>query len=174
MLFSGGLIPTYMTVYKTGIMGSLWALVLPGAVPIFNVIVLLNFFRDLPNEIEEAAIIDGAGHWTVLLRIFLPLSKAALATVLMFVILGHWNAWFDGIIYNNRAENYPLQSYMQTIIVGTNFTGMSVDQMAQFGKVSDRTIKAAQVFLGCMPVLLVYPFLQRYFTKGLVLGSVKG
>jgi putative aldouronate transport system permease protein len=174
MLFSGGLIPTYMTVYKTGIMGSLWALVLPGAVPIFNVIVLLNFFRDLPNEIEEAAIIDGAGHWTVLLRIFLPLSKAALATVLMFVILGHWNAWFDGIIYNNRAENYPLQSYMQTIIVGTNFTGMSVDQMAQFGKVSDRTVKAAQVFLGCMPVLLVYPFLQRYFTKGLVLGSVKG
>jgi putative aldouronate transport system permease protein len=173
MLFSGGLIPTYMTVYRTGIIGTIWALVLPGAVPIFNVIVLMNFFRGLPDEIEEAAIIDGAGHWKVLLSIYLPLSTAALATVLMFVIIGHWNAWFDGLIYSNKSENYPLQSYMQTILAG-NFANLSIQEMAQFGKVSDRTVKAAQVFLGCMPVLLVYPFLQRYFTKGLVLGSVKG
>jgi putative aldouronate transport system permease protein len=174
MLFSGGLIPTYMTVYRTGLMGTIWALVIPGAVPLFNVIVLLNFFRDLPNEIEEAAFIDGAGHWSVLFRIYIPLSKAALATVTLFVVINHWNAWFDGLIYNNRSEGYPLQSYLQTILVGMDFGRMSLFEIQLFAQVSDRTIKAAQVFLGCIPILLVYPFLQRYFTKGLVLGSVKG
>ncbi|MDR2135434.1 MAG: carbohydrate ABC transporter permease [Treponema sp.] len=174
MLFSGGLIPTYMTVYKTGIMGTIWALVLPGAVPLFNVIVLLNFFRDIPDEIEEAAIIDGANHWTVLFRIYLPLSTAALATVTLFTVLGHWNSWFDGIIYNNRAEGYPLQSYMQTVLVAMDFTRLNFNEILHMAQVSDRTIKASQVFLGCLPILLVYPFLQRYFTKGLVLGSVKG
>ncbi|MDR3139721.1 MAG: carbohydrate ABC transporter permease [Treponema sp.] len=174
MLFNGGLIPTYITVAKTGIMGTIWALILPGAVPLFNMIVLLNFFRDLPNEIEEAAFIDGAGHWTVLTRIYLPLSTAALATVTLFVIINHWNAWFDGLIYNNRPEGYPLQSYMQTILVQADFSLLSLTEMELFAKVSDRTIKAAQVFLGMIPVLMVYPFLQRYFTKGLVLGSVKG
>jgi putative aldouronate transport system permease protein len=137
-------------------------------------IVLLNFFRDLPSEIEEAAFIDGAGHWTVLFRIYLPLSTAALATVTLFVIINHWNAWFDGLIYNNRPEGYPLQSYMQTILVQMDFSLLSLTEMELFSKVSDRTIKAAQVFLGMIPVLMVYPFLQRYFTKGLVLGSVKG
>jgi putative aldouronate transport system permease protein len=174
MLFSGGLIPTYMTVYRTGIMGTIWALVLPGAVPLFNVIVLLNFFRDIPGEIEEAAFIDGASHWTVLSRIYLPLSTAALATVTLFVVINHWNAWFDGLIYNNRPEGYPLQSYMQTILVAMDFSRLNFNEILRFAQISDRTIKASQVFLGCMPVLLVYPFLQRYFTKGLVLGSVKG
>jgi putative aldouronate transport system permease protein len=174
MLFSGGLIPTYMTVYRTGLMGSIWALVIPGAVPLFNVIVLLNFFRDIPGEIEEAAFIDGAGHWTVMTRIYLPLSTAALATVTLFVIIGHWNAWFDGLIYNNRPEGYPLQSYMQTILVSMDFTRLNFNEILRMAQISDRTIKASQVFLGCMPVLLVYPLLQRYFTKGLVLGSVKG
>jgi putative aldouronate transport system permease protein len=174
MLFSGGLIPTYMTVYRTGLMGTIWALVLPGAVPLFNVIVLLNFFRDIPDEIEEAAIIDGANHWTVLFRIYLPLSTASLATVTLFVVIGHWNAWFDGLIYNNRPDGYPLQSYMQTVLVAMDFTRLNFNEILRMAQISDRTIKASQVFLGCMPVLLVYPFLQRYFTKGLVLGSVKG
>jgi putative aldouronate transport system permease protein len=174
MLFNGGLIPTYITVARTGIMGTIWALILPGALPLFNMIVLLNFFRDLPNEIEEAAFIDGAGHWTVLARIYLPLSTAALATVTLFVIINHWNAWFDGLIYNNRPEGYPLQSYMQTILVQADFSLLSLNEIELFSNVSDRTVKAAQVFLGMIPVLLVYPFLQRYFTKGLVLGSVKG
>jgi putative aldouronate transport system permease protein len=120
MLFSGGLIPTYLTVYRTGIMNTIWALILPGAVPLGNVILMMNFFRNLPDEIEEAAIIDGAGHWTVMLRIYVPLSTASMATVTLFTILGHWNAWFDGVIYTGDT------------------------------------------------------FLQRYFTKGLVVGSVKG
>jgi putative aldouronate transport system permease protein len=174
MLFSGGLIPTYITVSRTGLMGTIWALVIPSAVPLFNVIVLLNFFRDLPAEIEEAAFIDGAGHWTILARIYIPLSTAALATVTLFVILNHWNAWFDGLIYNNRPENYPLQTYMRTILVLEDFSNLSLSEIAGRIGTSERTIKTAQVFVGCIPVLLVYPFLQRYFTKGLVLGSVKG
>jgi putative aldouronate transport system permease protein len=97
-----------------------------------------------------------------------------LATVTLFVIINHWNSWFDGLIFNNRPEDYPLQSYMQTILVEQDFSLISINEIEQFANVSDRTIKAAQVFLGCLPVLLVYPFLQRYFTKGLVLGSVKG
>jgi putative aldouronate transport system permease protein len=174
MVFNGGLIPTYITVARTGLMGTIWALVIPSAVPLFNVIVLLNFFRGLPDEIEEAAFIDGANHITVLLKIYIPLSQAALATVTLFAILNHWNAWFDGLIYNNRPEDYPLQSYLQTILVQMDFSKLSIAEVANFSHVSDRTIKASQVFLGCLPVLLVYPFLQRYFTKGLVLGSVKG
>jgi putative aldouronate transport system permease protein len=174
MLFSGGLIPTYMVVVRTGLMGSIWALVIPGAVPLFNVIVLLNFFRDIPDEIEEAAFIDGASHFTVLSRIYIPLSTAALATVTLFVIIGHWNSWFDGMIYINRPEGYPLQTYMRNVLVMEDFTNNTIGEIMLKIATSERTLKAAQVFLGCMPVLLVYPFLQRYFTKGLVLGSVKG
>jgi putative aldouronate transport system permease protein len=174
MLFSGGLIPTYMVVVRTGLMGSIWSLIIPGAVPLFNVIVLLNFFRDIPDEIEEAAFIDGAGHFTVLTRIYLPLSTAALATVTLFVIIGHWNSWFDGMIYINRPEGYPLQTYMRNVLIVEDFTNNTIGEIMLRVATSERTLKAAQVFLGCMPVLLVYPFLQRYFTKGLVLGSVKG
>jgi putative aldouronate transport system permease protein len=174
MLFNGGLIPTYITVARTGIMGTIWALILPSAVPLFSMIVLLNFFRNVPSEIEDAAFIDGAGHLTVLTRIYLPLSTAALATVALFIVISHWNAWFDGLIYNNRPEGYPLQSYMQTVLVQADFSLLSLTEIELFGNVSDRTVKAAQVFLGMIPVLLIYPFLQRYFTKGLVLGSIKG
>jgi putative aldouronate transport system permease protein len=174
MLFSGGLIPTYITVVRTNLIGTIWALIIPSAVPLFNVIVLLNFFREIPSEIEEAAFLDGAGHFTVLMRIYIPLSTAALATVTLFVILAHWNAWFDGLIYNNRPEGYPLQTYMRGILVVGDFSTYTLGEIAARTNISDRTVKAAQVFLGCMPVLLIYPFLQRYFTKGLVLGSVKG
>jgi putative aldouronate transport system permease protein len=175
MLFSGGLIPTYMVVVRTGLMGSFWSLIIPGAVPIFNIIVLLNFFRDIPDEIEEAAFLDGAGHWTILARIYVPLSTAAMATVTLFVIINHWNSWFDGMIYINRPEGYPLQTYMRTILISQDMnTRLTIEEIIARANTSERTIKAAQVFLGCVPVLLVYPFLQRYFTKGLVLGSVKG
>lgn len=174
MLFSGGLIPTYLTVYRTGIMNTIWALILPGAVPLGNVILMMNFFRNLPDEIEEAAIIDGAGHWTVMLKIYVPLSTASLATVTLFAILGHWNAWFDGLIYNNSMDGYPLQTYMQTILSLDFSTISTITDAVKYARLSDRTVKAAQVFVGCFPVLVFYPFLQRYFTKGLVVGSVKG
>lgn len=105
MLFSGGLIPWYMIIKDTGLLDTIWALVIPSAVPIFNVIILLNFFRGLPKELEESAKLDGAGYFTVLWRIFVPLSMPALATLLLFAVVGHWNSWFDGLILSNRTEH---------------------------------------------------------------------
>lgn len=156
-------------------MDSIWALILPNAVPVFNVILLMNFFRGLPKEIEEAAFIDGAGHWTQILKIYLPLSTPAIATVTLFMTVGHWNGWFDGLIYMNSPKNYPLQSYLRTIIVEQEMTMLTSSEMLQsMNEISDRTLKAAQVFLAALPILAVYPLLQRYFMKGLVIGSIKG
>jgi putative aldouronate transport system permease protein len=174
MLFSGGLIPSYMTIKSLGLLDSIWALVLPGAVPVFNVILLMNFFRDLPREIEEAAHIDGAGYLKTLLKIYLPLSKPALATITLFMLVHHWNSWFDGLIYMNSPKNYPLQSYLRTIVITLDTSTLSSSEQLHVTDISDRTFKAAQVFLAAVPVLMIYPFLQKYFMKGLVMGSVKG
>lgn len=173
-LFSGGLIPGYMLVYSLKLIDTIWALVLPGAVPVFNVILLLNFFRQLPLELEEAALIDGASHWRILWRIYVPTSTPALATLVLFCAVGHWNSWFDGMIFMNRPEHYPLQSYLQSVIVMRDLSLVGNDAWRDLMEISDRTVKAAQIFMGALPILLVYPFLQRYFVKGIVLGSVKG
>ncbi|RAU97102.1 carbohydrate ABC transporter permease [Paenibacillus sp. YN15] len=174
MMFHGGLIPSYMTIKALGMLDTMWALVLPGALSVFNVILLMNFFRNLPKEIEEAAYIDGAGHWRVLWNIYCPLSKPAIATITLFMIVGHWNSWFDGLIYMNSPANYPLQSYLQTIVIGNDPSMIPTNELLDISKISDRTFKAAQVFLAAFPVLVLYPFLQKYFMKGLVMGSVKG
>ncbi len=178
ILFSGGLIPWYMVIKYTGLMDKIWALIIPGALPVFSMVVMLNFFRGLPKELEEAAFIDGAGYWKTLWRIFIPLSKPSLATVALFCIVNHWNSWFDGLILMNRPEHYPLQSYLQTVIINPEvfFKNMmgnsSLQSVLQY--VNNRTTKAAQIFVATIPVLITYPFLQKYFTTGLVLGSVKG
>jgi putative aldouronate transport system permease protein len=178
MLFSASVIPWFMVIKFAGLIDTIWALVIPGALPVFNMIVLLNFFRGLPNELEEAAFIDGAGHWTILWNIFVPLSKPALATVCLFCILNHWNSWFDGLILMNSPKHYPLQSYLQTIIINPAafFNSMkgSSDYNLILQYVNSRTAKTAQLFIAAVPILIAYPFLQRYFTTGLVLGSVKG
>jgi putative aldouronate transport system permease protein len=174
MIFSGGLIPWYMVIRNLGLLNSIWALVLPGAVPVFNVILLLNFFRQIPHELEEAAAIDGAGHWTILWRIFIPTSLPALATIALFTAVGHWNSWFDGLILMNRPEKYPLQSYLQTVVIQRDLSLVGQDEWKNLMEVSDRTVKSAQIFLGALPILTVYPFLQKYFVKGIVVGSVKG
>ncbi|MDI4644306.1 carbohydrate ABC transporter permease [Cohnella hashimotonis] len=174
MLFSGGLIPWYMTIKMTGIIDSFWALILPGAVPIFNVILLLNFFKSLPEEIEEAAEMDGAGRWQALWRIAVPLSAPAVATLTLFSIVTHWNSWFEGLILMNSPSHYPLQSYLQTVIVGRDLSLLTSADIARWSEINDRTSKAAQVFVAMVPVLLVYPFLQKYFAEGIVMGSVKG
>lgn len=173
-LFGGGLVPTYMTVKNTGLMDTIWALVLPGALPVFNVILTLNFFRSLPKELEEAAFIDGAGHLRTLWSVYVPLSKPVLATVLLYTMVGHWNAWFDGLIYMNDPNNYPLQSFLQTVIIQQDVSAMSDSDVELLKELSNQTVKAAQIFLGAMPIIVVYPFLQRFFVKGIVLGSVKG
>ncbi|OXS55291.1 ABC transporter permease [Cohnella sp. CIP 111063] len=174
MLFSGGLIPWFMTIKMTGILDTFWALILPSAVPVFNVILLLNFFKSLPDEIEEAAEIDGASRWQALWRIAVPLSAPAIATLTLFCIVTHWNSWFEGLILMNRPEHYPLQSYLQTVIVGRDMALMTAADVARWAEISDRTSKAAQVFVAMLPVLLVYPFLQKHFAEGIVMGSVKG
>lgn len=174
MMFGGGLIPTYMTIRYLGMLDTIWALVLPGAVPIFNVVLMMNFFRSIPHEIEEAAFIDGAGHFKTLVKIYLPLSLPSLATVSLFVIVNHWNSWFDGIIYMNHTYNYPLQSYLRTIIINPDLQSMTSSEELVMSEISERTFKAAQIFLGALPILCVYPFLQKYFMSGLTMGSVKG
>nr|WP_230986705.1 carbohydrate ABC transporter permease [Cohnella fermenti] len=174
ILFSGGLIPSYMLVYKTGLIDTIGALIIPGAVPVFNIVLLLNFFRGIPKEIGEAAFIDGAGHWKSLFAIYIPLSAAVLATTALFSFVGHWNSWFDGIIYMNSDRNYPLQSYLQTLVLKTDLASVAFNSTVQgYELLSNKNIKAAQVIVGAVPVLIIYPFLQRYFSKGIVLGSVK-
>lgn len=179
ILFNGGLIPSYMTVKYTGLMDSLFALVIPLAIPVFSMLVVMNFMRSLPKELEEAAYIDGAGHFQTLFKVILPVSKPTIATVTLFSFVWHWNSWFDGIIYMNRVERYPLQSYLQTVVINPeaffrNATNISQELANYMNLVSARTTNAAQLFLATIPVLMVYPFLQKYFTTGLVLGSVKG
>jgi len=176
MLFNGGLIPSYLIVVKAGLIDSIWSLILPGAMPVYSMIILMNFIRSLPEEIEESATIDGAGPMQILIRILLPLLKPALATVGLFTIVGHWNSWFDGIIYMNNPDNYPLQSYLQTLLLSFDqiMLRAGTDYSELLAQMNVRTGRAAQLFLGTVPILVVYPFLQKYFTKGLVLGSVKG
>jgi putative aldouronate transport system permease protein len=176
MLFWGGLIPTYMAVRNTGLINTIWALVIPGVVNVFNILLLMNFFRAIPRELEEAALIDGAGNIRILSSVILPVSAPVLATVTLFFIVNHWNAWFDGLIYMNSPDKYPLQTYLQTRVIAHNMTAMdSLREVRELSSgVSDRTGKAAQLFLSALPILLVYPFLQKYFTTGIVMGSVKG
>lgn len=174
ILFSGGLIPWYMTIKMTGLIDSLWALILPAAVAVFNIILLLNFYRSLPKELEEAAVIDGAGHWLILWKIMVPLSMPAIATILLFTVVHHWNSWFDGMILMNKPNHYPLATYLQSVIIKLDFENLRQADIYLLGIISDRTSKAAQIFLGTLPILMVYPFLQRYFMKGIVMGSVKG
>jgi putative aldouronate transport system permease protein len=174
MLFGGGLIPWYMVIKQMGLLDKIWALILPGAVPVFSVILLLNFFRQVPKELCEAAFIDGAGHWTTLWKVYVPVSTPALATIALFAMVGHWNSWFDGLILMNKPQNYPLQSYIQTIVVQRTYSMMTREEIQELASISDKTLRAAQIFLGSLPIILVYPFLQKFFVKGIVLGSVKG
>lgn len=174
MLVSGGLIPLYMVIRQTGLMGTFWALVIPGAVPVYNIILLLNFFRQTPKELEEAAIIDGASQWRIMWQIYVPTSTAALATVALLSTVYHWNEWFNGILYMKTPDQYPLQSYLRTIVIDMKLTNMGANDWQALALVSDKTVKCAQIFLASLPILATYPFLQRYFVKGMVLGSVKG
>ena len=151
MLVGGGLIPTYLTIRALGLLGS------------------------FPSELEEAALIDGAGHWRILWGLYVPCSLPAIATLTLFFVVGHWNEWFSAQIYLNRTEQYPLQSYLQVLLTQSkNTQNLSLKELEELAKVNNRTFNSAQIVLSTLPVLLVYPFLQRYFVTGLTLGSVKG
>lgn len=172
MLFGGGLIPSYLVNTSLGLKNNFLVYIIPGAFSCYNLILIMNFFKSIPKALEEAALIDGANFFTVLWRIFLPLSKAGLATVALFIMVGNWNEWFTGILYMSDTKNYLLASFLQVIVVQGNQQDLALDP-ASAAAMSERTIKAAQVFIGALPILLVYPFLQKYFVTGLVMGAVK-
>lgn len=172
MLFSGGIIPLFMVVSKLHLTNTIWSLVLPGAVPVFNVILLINFFKGVPDSLDEAARIDGAGPLTVLLKIYLPVSLPALATVALFAIVNHWNDYFSGLIYMSKAEMYPLQTYIQQLTVDlTQIT--DANQLKQLASMNNRTFNAAKNVVSTIPLLIIYLFLQKYFVTGMVIGAVK-
>ena len=177
MFFGGGLVPTYLVVNMTGIGNTIWALILPGALNVFHVVMMLNFFRGIPKSLEEAAQLDGASHIRILFMVYLPLSLPSLATILLFTTVGHWNSWFDGFLYLNSPRKYPLQTYLSTLIMNpallSNTAFLTPEEIERLASISSKSLRVAQIFLGALPIMCVYPFLQRYFIKGIVLGSVK-
>jgi len=173
MLFNAGLIPWYMTIKSFGLIDSIWALVLPTAVPAFNVILLMNFFRGIPKELDEAGAVDGAGSWYMLFRVYVPLSMPAIATVGLFAIVSHWNSFFDGLVLINTADKQPLQTYINQAVVQIQLTNITSDQVQNMAILSNQTVNAAKILLSMLPILVIYPFLQRYFVHGITLGSVK-
>ena len=177
MIFNGGIIPTYLVIKQFHMLDTIWALILPNSVTMFYVLLMLNFFRGIPDEIEEAAVVDGAGWLTILLKIYLPLSLPSLATVTLFIIVGHWNEWFDGMIYNNHTDNYPLMTFLQYHVLNFKTSDLRPEQIAANPALADlegRSIKSAGIVLCTLPVLVFYPFLQKYFVTGITVGSVKG
>lgn len=172
MLFSGGMIPIYLTIKSYGLLNSIWALILPGAVPVFNVILLMNFFKGVPKSLEEAAAIDGASKLTILLKIYLPISMPVLATIILFCIVNHWNDFFSGLVYMNKTSMYPLQTYIQQLSVDMSQI-TDPEQLKRFAQVSNKTLDAAKIVVSTIPLLIIYPFLQKYFVSGIVIGAVK-
>lgn len=174
MLFNGGVVPWYFVIRNLGLIDSIWALVLPGAVPVFNVILIINFFRNIPNAIKESAQLDGVGPVRMLVQMLIPLSKPALATVTLFCIVNHWNSFFDGMILIDTPEKLPLQTYIQSLVIrisDMSQSGLSTEQLAE--RMSQRTFNASKIVISIAPILIIYPFLQRYFVAGITLGSVK-
>ena len=172
MLFNGGMIPTYLVVRYTGLIDTIWALIIPNMINTFNVIVLINFFRAVPAELEESAKIDGANDLVIFLRLMIPVAMPAIATITLFIAVYHWNALMDGILYINTSTKKPLQVYLNDIVAAGQTQDMFQDASARW--MPTMSLKSATIFASTLPILIVYPFLQKYFVKGVMVGSVKG
>lgn len=174
MLFNGGTIPWFITVKTYNLLDTMAALVLAGSVPVFNVILLMNFFRNLPSDLEEAAAIDGAGPWRILWQIVVPCSVPVIATVVLFTSVGFWNEFFQGLVLMSGEDMYPLQTYIKQIVVQIPVgVTLTAEQYQQLNQNSNKALEAAKVFIAMIPMLIVYPFLQKYFVNGITLGAVK-
>ncbi|PAD33240.1 carbohydrate ABC transporter permease [Paenibacillus sp. 7523-1] len=176
MLFSGGMIPSYLLIKNLDMLNTIWALVLPGAVPIFSVILVMNFFSAVPKALEEAAFIDGANPLQVLFKVYVPVSIPALATVALFSIVGTWNDFFSGLIYMTKVSNYPLMTYIQSLnvnIADLLQAGTNSSELSNLTEISNKNLNAAKIVVAVIPLLLIYPLLQKYFVTGIVVGSVK-
>ncbi|TQJ56338.1 carbohydrate ABC transporter membrane protein 2 (CUT1 family) [Streptomyces sp. SLBN-115] len=173
MFFTGGLIPNYVLVTSLGLKNSVWAIALPNAISVFNLLVMKAFFESLPTELEEAAEIDGLSAYGILLRVVLPLSKAVIATMVLFYSVSFWNSWFSAYLYMDRTELMPATVYLRNLISGATTggnAGAGTEQLSQVGA----NIQAVTIVLTSLPILCVYPFVQRYFVSGVMLGAVKG
>ena len=171
MLFNGGMIPNYLLVSSLHLTGTRWAMLLPFCISQFNLIIMINSFKSLPHELEEAALIDGLGYWGILRRIIVPLSTAAIATVGLYYAVFFWNDWFNSLIYLNK-EQYPVMLFLRNIVNGTAMVG---DGAGSADKSSlGIAIKSAVIIVSTLPIIILYPFLQKYFVKGLTVGGVKG
>ena len=173
MLFNGGMIPTYLVVRHTGLLNTFWAMIFPCAVNTYYIILMMNFMKELPEAISESAFVDGAGHFTTLVKIILPLCKPAIATISLFILLQHWNAWFDGMIYIKNMDIKPLQTYLRSIVIVDSAVGETNSIEDAIANTTADGANGAKIFLAIFPIMCVYPFLQKYFAKGLVRGSVK-
>ena len=171
MMFTGGIIPTYIVIKDLGLMNSLWSMILPSAINTYNLIILRNFFADLPTELEEAALLDGCTEVGVLFRIMLPISKPAVTTIALFYAVDHWNDFFSAIMYINSREKWPLQLFLRSMLFESDAAyssgGESLFLLGQ-------PMKMAAVMLAIIPIMCAYPFFQKYFTKGILTGAVKG
>ncbi len=176
ILFNAGMIPVYLVVKATGIMNTLWALIIPSAISSFNLIVIRQFFLNIPSELSEAALIDGANEVRTFWSIILPLSKPALATFSLFYAVGHWNKYFEGILYLNDAAKWPIQVVLrQMVIMNETTSTIGADVMLQLeSQPPPETIQMAAILVATLPILVLYPFLQKHFAKGVMIGSVKG
>lgn len=175
LLFSGGMIPTYLIVKETGLLDSIWSLIIPVAITPFNLIVMRSFFVAIPDDLTEASIIDGANDLQIFSRIILPLSKPAIATFSLFYAVQHWNNYFGPILYINSPEKWTIQVILrQIVVVGDVTAALAGDNSFIENAPPPETIQMAAILLATVPILIVYPFLQKHFAKGVMLGAVKG
>jgi putative aldouronate transport system permease protein len=175
VLFSAGMIPTYLIVKETMLLDSLWALIIPAAIAPFNLIVMRQFFLSIPEELNEAAMIDGANELQTFLRIILPLSKPAMATFCLFYAVGHWNNYFAGILYLNDPTKWPIQVILRQIVVLNDpMNSLGAAELMSENPPPPETIQMAAILVATLPILIVYPFLQKHFAKGVMIGSIKG
>ncbi|SDQ35503.1 carbohydrate ABC transporter permease [Thermostaphylospora chromogena] len=173
MFFNGGLIPNYVLITSLGLKNTIWAIVLPNAINVFNLLVMKTFFENLPDELEEAAAIDGMNTYGILLRIVLPLSKAVLATMVLFYAVSFWNSWFTAFLYMSESELFPVTVYLRNLIAGAT-TATSAGAATDVAQSVAASIQSVAIVLTVVPILVVYPFVQRYFVTGVMLGAVKG
>mgnify|MGYP001240364841 FL=1 len=176
MIFSGGMIPTYLTVKYVGLLNTRWAMILPMACNTWNMLIMRNFFYQIPKELEEAAYIDGAKTPTVLLKIFIPLSIPSIATIGLFYAVAHWNAWFDAVLYITDKKLLPMQNILRNIVASANsFDDLDSQTLTDLEAAPPaQSTKSATIIISTLPILIVYPFIQKYFVKGVMVGSVKG
>lgn len=172
MLFHGGLIPSFLVVKQVGLIDSMFAMIIPSAVSAFNLIILRSFFQGLPEGLEESAKLDGCGDFGILFKIVLPLSLPSIATISLFYAVTYWNSYFSAIMYINNADKWPVQVLLRQIVIAAS--GMAADTDNDFIKPPEQTIKMAVIVVSTLPILMVYPFIQKYFAKGALVGSVKG